>query len=180
MARESVFDVRGGGAGWGGRFGVMLAVFLFSLPVHGCTTGIGKKQVEVATLHAGLVCGGTASDPSVRWISDDATYRQVAAAMADRFLGTEKTGLPPVKFSEELALLIAMGQKTTGGYSLTLAEGLATVEDGVVTVRVFRQTPALGAMLTQQLTSPCLIVRLPKALYSKVLIIDQHGLVLSY
>jgi hypothetical protein len=68
-----------------------------------------------------------------------------------------------------------MGQKPTGGYGLELAEPHATLSDGEALIRLRWIEPAPGSIVTQILTSPCLIISLPKGAYEKITITDENG-----
>jgi hypothetical protein len=56
-----------------------------------------------------------------------------------------------------------------------LAEPYATVNDGEALIRLRWIEPAPGAIITQILTSPCLIVSLPKGDYGRIVITDETG-----
>lgn len=56
-------------------------------------------------------------------------------------------------------LVAAMGQKRTGGYGVGFSE--ATMDGSELVIDVSVSSPAPDAMVTQALTTPCLIVALP-------------------
>lgn len=70
--------------------------------------------------------------------------------------------------------LIEMGQHNTGGYGLAVSRDGRHTGD---TLRIFATffSPAAGAMTTQMITSPCVLVRLPVADYVFVEVYDQDG-----
>ncbi|MFO7642228.1 MAG: protease complex subunit PrcB family protein [Candidatus Competibacteraceae bacterium] len=111
--------------------------------------------------------------PTVMWIADAETWR----SWYGRITSTRLPAPPPpaVDFSREGVLLLAMGSRSTAGYGLSLAEGAATVRDGVLTVRVDWGEPPPGALLAQVMTSPCLLVKMPAASFERIRVVDQQG-----
>ncbi len=61
--------------------------------------------------------------------------------------------LRSVQFGREHVVLAALGQKPTGGFSITLA-GAEIIDDELV-LAVDIQEPAPGMMVSQALTTPC-------------------------
>jgi hypothetical protein len=71
-------------------------------------------------------------------------------------------------------LLIAMGQRSSAGYGLTLADKVAVVRDGVLTVRVDWREPLPDRLRAQVMTSPCLLVAVPDAGFTRIEVVDQE------
>ena len=65
--------------------------------------------------------------------------------------------LPKVDFSTESVAGMFLGQQPTGGYSVSVQD--VTLEDGEVYVQVEVSEPAPGAITTQALTNPWVMVR---------------------
>ncbi|MBW7470612.1 protease complex subunit PrcB family protein [Marinobacter sp. F4218] len=61
--------------------------------------------------------------------------------------------LREIRFDNEHVILAALGQKPTGGYSVTLAGSV--IEDDVLELQLRIQEPEPGTMVTQALTTPC-------------------------
>lgn len=81
-----------------------------------------------------------------------------SAAEVDRLESVPDRRLPlaplrEVRFGTEHVVLTALGQKPTGGYSVTLAGAEIVDEELVLSVTV--QAPKPGMMVTQALTTPC-------------------------
>ena len=72
-------------------------------------------------------------------------------------------------------LIIQMGQQPTGGYELTLASTTATVTRGVAIVSVEWHRPKVGAIVPQVISSPCLILKMPRQGLKSIDVIDQEG-----
>jgi hypothetical protein len=77
------------------------------------------------------------------------------------------TGNPPaaapkdVNWLKNELLAIHLGQKPTGGYSVYVG-GVNQIEGLTYAVSLVEQRPAAGARVTQSITSPFVIIRLPK------------------
>lgn len=64
--------------------------------------------------------------------------------------------LRAIDLEKEHLVLVGLGQKSTGGYGLTLAA--AEIADNVLELTLDVRTPAPDAMVTQALTTPCAII----------------------
>ena len=64
--------------------------------------------------------------------------------------------LKKIEFEREHIVLAAMGQKPTGGYSVTL--DASEIRGGTLELRVRVTEPAPGTIVTQALTTPCAII----------------------
>jgi hypothetical protein len=84
---------------------------------------------------------------------------------------------PAVDFPREGVLAVSMGQKRTAGYGLALAEPEVAIADGTATVVVRFDEPPPGAIVAQVLTSPCLLVRVPRAGIREIRVVDPGGAV---
>lgn len=68
--------------------------------------------------------------------------------------------LPEIDFSREMVVVVALGQRPTGGYGIIVDRAYERDDRLEVTVR--SQTPGKNCFLTQAVTEPVDIVRLPK------------------
>jgi hypothetical protein len=74
--------------------------------------------------------------------------------------------------------LVEHGMRPTGGYGLEVAPA-ATLRGEVVVLQATLSGPPPGAMTTQALSSPCVLVRLPEGRYTGVEVQDSAGRVLA-
>jgi hypothetical protein len=74
--------------------------------------------------------------------------------------------VPSVDFSRETLVAVFMGPKPTGGFGLAIRG--VTFEGGDLFVALDLQEPRPGSMVTQSLTSPWLIARIPRGGFSAV------------
>lgn len=64
--------------------------------------------------------------------------------------------LRALDLEREHLVLVGLGQKSTGGYGVTLKS--AEIVDGVLELTLNARKPAAGAMVTQALTTPCAVI----------------------
>jgi hypothetical protein len=99
------------------------------------------------------------------------------ALAAEGPLGAPAVAAPGVDFARDGVVLVAMGRRSTAGYALALASRRAEVKGGVATLSVRFEEPAPGAVLAQVVTSPCLLVALPRKGLREVRVVDAGGVV---
>ncbi len=131
----------------------------------------GPASVTASVLRAGTQCGGEVTGPSAHWISTEGVLR--AAMGTGGAFGVEAD--LPVDFHKEGVLAVYMGQRPTGGYALALHAPAVAIQDHVGTVVVRFEEPQPGGMVTQVITSPCLLIRLPRAELQQVRVVDPAG-----
>lgn len=131
-------------------------------------------RLPVATFWAGSQCGCEARQPLVRWVTN---RNRLAAALSSTASTTMATQVArhPVDWKRYGIVWIDMGLKPSGGYSLSLAAPAATVSAGVAIITVRWRQPRPGSVVTQQLTSPCLLLKLVRDNYHTIQIIDEAG-----
>lgn len=67
--------------------------------------------------------------------------------------------VPPVDFTTQIALVVALGQQRSGGYGITIER--AEREDGYIVVHVTDRSPASDCIVTTALTAPVDIALVP-------------------
>lgn len=129
-----------------------------------CATG-SDTPVELRSLHQGFYCGD--EQPGMRWLTPADFAQVLGNANAGQHLGAAPAAAPEIAKHEKL-LLVSLGQKNSGGYSVSLTEQQAQINDGTVQLPLKIQQPAPGTMQTMQITNPCLVIALGGEGYSKV------------
>ena len=76
-------------------------------------------------------------------------------------------------------LVIHMGRQPTGGYRLSLSVPTLAVQRGVGVVKVTRHRPAIGDIVSQVISSPCLVLQFPFKSLKTVRVQDQEGHLLA-
>jgi hypothetical protein len=134
------------------------------------------STLEVRLVDSAATCGGNAVTPQATWIADRDHFQEVYRRLKGAVIGGDAAGIPAVDFSSEALVLVEMGRKTTGGYFLKLKSTKARVLDDTAQVELEWREPSPGAIVTQVLTSPCILIALPRnGSYSRVQILDQNG-----
>lgn len=146
------------------------------LALAGCaqTTGDAMENTTapIRVLASQDQCGAL-HRPAARWIASASEWRQLHAQVNNQWMNPPPP--PAVDFSRDGVLVVAMGQRSSGGYGLTLAEPSASVRDGVLTVRVDWREAAPDRHQTQALTNPCLLLKLPAVEFTRIQVVDQAG-----
>lgn len=130
----------------------------------------GEREVTVRSLGAGAQCGG--EGPQVRRVASAAELARILSPG----LGPARPA-PAVDWTREAVLLVGMGQRPTAGHGVELAAAAGQVKEGVAAVRVAFRSPAADAMTAQVITSPCLVVALPREGLRGVAVLEGERLV---
>lgn len=136
--------------------------------------GTDVEHLPVRILFQENLCGGIRPDPAVVLISDSGQLERIISEAKRRTIG-QPPQAPAVDFEAVHVVLIRMGQRPTGGYGIELAEPQARLANGTALIRLRWIEPAPGTVSTQALTSPCLVIELPKGAYRKIVITDDSG-----
>lgn len=132
----------------------------------------GGPAIAVSTLFESAYCGVEA--PRVAWLGDrHAVLEGLARARRSRDPTLE--GLRQADFSTHAIVGIWMGSQPTGGYAVRLGQPAATIRDGELRLHLHWQTPAAEVVASQVLTSPCLLVIVPRGDYRRVRVVDERG-----
>lgn len=132
--------------------------------------------VSVEILYRGNDCGRQASDPHLTWIADQPRLSQFQQQMGRDYLPPQVITFPVVDFSREGVLVIEMGRRPSAGYGVDLASSPGKFRNATLWLSLFWREPAPGSMQAQVLTSPCVIVRIPKGTFRSIQLVDQAGL----
>jgi len=74
--------------------------------------------------------------------------------------------LRALDFDREHILIVGMGQKPTGGFGLTLAN--SQIVDGTFRMTVFLRRPPADAVVSQALTTPCVVLAITPEHWQRV------------
>ena len=136
------------------RFMHMTALILIVASVAGCAvnrsaTAEGAPLARQVTEsdHCGLAA------PGLVYVSNAEELSQLSKLPSGKLALKQ---LRAIAFEREHLLLVSLGQKTTGGYGLTLQS--SEIVDDVLELMVEVRRPAAGAMVTQALTAPCAVI----------------------
>ena len=146
------------------RFLALLAAA--SISVAGCAeaTKPAPASSTVTPVYQGRHCGRSAATSQITWIQDRAQLDDVFQRMRRTTIGAKPA--PQVDFERNGLVLIELGQRPTAGYQMRLASQRMVMDrgDGLITFSV--DTP--GGYAAQVMTSPCLLVAVPRGDYKGV------------
>lgn len=121
--------------------------------LSGCAATAGSATDASQDVEAVMVsqyCGFAA--PGLMLAANQTQWQQLSSASGAQ--------LPPWPAQAGRWLLVAnLGQKPTGGYGIEFKGG--SVTDRALMIEVSVRQPAADAMVTQALTTPCLVMELP-------------------
>ncbi len=160
---------------------LIMPFIIICLVLAGCSVGAGTsaafQSLVAQQLFSGQQCGGSEETVVARWIDEGLAYQELTGIIHGAVLGKPNKTLPKVDFASHGVLMVSMGRQSTTGYFLSLAKNEVKVSNEIATVNLTWQELQPGAMAAQMITSPCVLISLPKADFSKVRIVDQDGLV---
>jgi hypothetical protein len=135
----------------------------------------GDDGQEITTIATGTQCGYTGTAPAARWLDTadavQAAYRQ----MTRQSLGANAHPAPTTDFTRFGVLQVFMGQQSTGGFQLRLQHPLLEHTASSAALRIDWLTPPPGALTPQVITSPCLMLGVPRGTWHTITVIDQTG-----
>jgi len=148
---------------WSSPLAATVSVAFFALAgIHGCTASndtvpslVGAKVTSSSEPFTRLVSMTTSgfTEPAELVLRDPTA---LAAAWRTLYGGVPGNPAPAVDFAQKMVVLVALGQRNTGGYAIRFDS--MTVEAGVPRVRYTATSPGPSCMTTQSLTSPVDVV----------------------
>ncbi len=123
------------------------------------------STVPVVPVYSGLDCGRAADTAAVTWLGDKQALEQVMSRMRRHSLGAEP--VPEVDFSRRGLVLIELGRRPTAGWQLSLSSQRMIKDkgDGLI---IFSVDRPIGDYAAQVVTSPCLMVAVPRGDYKAI------------
>lgn len=125
-------------------------------PTQAAPAPPGTQTLNFSTLQKGAYSGLT--DRKVVLITDEPAWRSNWQQVSARMVPLPDA--PVLDFAGQSVVVASLGEKNTGGYSVEVT-GVELV-NGKLKVTVHESKPGPGAMVTQALTQPYHIVRIPK------------------
>jgi hypothetical protein len=144
-------------------------VILAMLSWAGCGTlsggGPGEGTIPLQVLYKGSQCGAAGPAAGATWIDLPRDLPPALGRLESARWQADTEG----------ALWIRMGSQPSGGYGLELANPEAIVRKGTATVRIDWRYPASDRFVTLAFTSPCILLKIPKAGLASIQVVDQEG-----
>jgi hypothetical protein len=152
--------------------GFMLSFLWLTIALPGCASPSGSKgERSLRVLGGSLYCSRQEPAPLVRQAGSAAEYT--------RLLAEYDLDGPALDFTNEIVVLVALGQRPTLGYALEPATSRIPIQNGTAVIPMVVREPPPDAMVGQALTSPCLVLGLERAGLSAVEVKDQDGRLLG-
>jgi len=130
---------------------------------------------EITVLAASTQCGRSATSPAASWLDNPDALLDAYRHMTRQSIGADTFPALPPDFDRYGVLLVNMGQQTSGGYQLRLLHPRIEYLASGATVRLEWLSPPPGARTSQVITSPCLLLAVPRGTYRSLAVTDQHG-----
>ena len=131
--------------------------------------------VEATLLIQSTHCWNKNVEPFVDWITNSEAYKSAYSQTRKHILG-DSIKPPHVDFNRLGVIAVYMGGRPTAGYQVKLASRTTEVgEHNELTLLVSWIEPPVDALLAQIITSPCILVSIPKDEYSKIQAVDEEG-----
>jgi protease stability complex PrcB-like protein len=134
----------------------------------------GNDFGAVELMASGVHGSRTFKESSATWITSPTALEQVYSSLNKHQMGNN-TPLPDIDFDTHGALLLEMGQRPTGGYSIHFNPSLSRVVDQQAIIHVTWKTPADGMVVSQVLSSPYILLVITKADIASILVFDQDN-----
>lgn len=157
---------------------LILALCLSALLSSCAATGAGSDQPnasqngELSLVHGGSQCGSNGAEPRVTWVDDAVSFKRIIVR-ANAKSGRERA-VPGMDFQQHGVVWISMGDKPSAGYRIN-SDGSTFIQDEALNVPVDWAEPAPGYVQAQVLTSPCLLIAVPRGNFTAINVIDQNG-----
>ena len=126
-------------------------------------------NLEVQEVGRSLHCNTATADAAAQLLADATA---VQAWQAERALNL----ITADALTDAPYAVVEMGQRPTGGYGLATSRAAVLRGELLILVATFI-SPGPDSFVSQALTSPCVLVRLPPGRYSTIEVQDQSGAV---
>lgn len=147
------------------RLGLLL---ISSVTIAGCSAlHLGSNAAGVSVVGKNTYCGTPSQASEVHYFATPDAF--------ENWIDYRSISGFNRKMARDGVLVVEMGQRPTGGYSLKLQGKNTGVNDGVLTVAMDWHAPRLDAAVSQAMITECVALHLPQGRYNKVRVIDQLG-----
>ncbi len=120
------------------------------------------------------MCKNTESSASARWIDNSLQLADVYKQINKNSIGLLDIPVPEIDFSNFAVLVIMMGQRPTGGFFLNIRDEKPVIDKDKLILYIDWIKPPKGAVLSQMISSPYLMLKLKKQGYSQIHVLDQN------
>lgn len=155
---------------------LILTPTLFSFGcLQGGQIGATDATMKVEAIYHSTNCPSNQIEPHVLWIDSPSELQRLWKNLHRNRLGGSLSSMPEVDFSAQGIVVVHMGQQTTGGYAIELADSMCHIKNEIASVTINWKSPASGAAVIQMITAPCILLKLQKGDFHSIQVIDQNG-----
>jgi hypothetical protein len=153
----------------------VLAGMLVLPCLAGCNTQPVSTSLSVSQLAGSAYCSHADTSSKAIWIDNNAEWIAISKTLNKHRLGAPAPAYEEIDFINYGVLAIFIGQKPTAGYSVALDNSEISLNNKIAELRLIITEPSRDHFTAQVITSPCILVKMPKAGYSVVRIVDKHN-----
>lgn len=148
----------------------------FCLLTVACAGNMGRNQLDLSIVQvaAGQDALGSGTGFESELISDQGRLLAVWKGLRQNSFKDSGLPVPEIDFSRSHLLFLSMGKKPTAGYRIVLDAEKLTFADHMAVVRVLWQEPTPDSIQAQMVTTPYLLLKLPKLDVRGVRVLDQN------
>jgi len=132
------------------------------------------EQAKVEVITKGNICKRTEPSAAAVWIDNSLQLAYFYRQINNNIIGSLNAPIPEIDFSRFEVLIIMMGQKPAGGFSLNIRDEKPVVDKDKLILYIDWIKPPQGAVLPQMISSPYLMLKLKKQGYSQIEVLDQN------
>jgi protease stability complex PrcB-like protein len=133
-----------------------------------------SKQVKISyeIIKTGTQGGHEQNNVMVTWMDNNIEYTKTIRKLNHHIISKTKM-ISPIDFKLYGVVLIEMGQKPSAGFGLELIKEYVFIEKGRAILQIRWIEPSKDQDTASVLTSPYLLIKLPRGDYNAIDIIDQ-------
>ncbi len=160
-----------------------ISTFCLMVAVAACAASRKATPTEIPLLVEPIlssqICLPAAKNWTATWISSQDSLRQMMSRVLSHRIGGISHKVPPIDFSSYGILAVEMGEQRTAGYGFDSKAVSAYMTGTIAVVKLVWHRPDPGSHTAQLMTSPCILLRLPKKSYNTIRVIDKQGLIVT-
>ena len=132
-------------------------------------------NVPITVVYEGNQCPCDQSELQVKRLTRQSEIDGLVQQGSRNTIGLSKQQAPQVDFSQDMLVAIWMGKKPTTGFQLRLDKEVAEIKNNRAVIQLNLTEPKADETMTgQMITSPCLLLRLPKGGYNTIELLSQE------
>jgi hypothetical protein len=163
------------------QFRAGLLILFCILTASGCAGSTGRASAGdepgAFVILSSLYSEGLGQSAGAMWVDNEKELLSVMEKINRRKIGGSPTMRPAIDYGQEGVIAVWMGIKSTGGYRIELASDKISVGGSIAILKVRWIEPDKNAVLTQAITSPCILIRLARYGFSRIQVVDQNGII---